>query len=109
MKVIDLLNKIANGEEPKKIKYNGNVYEYEEYGYFSDDIGYIFDKYYPSGKVLNDEVEIIEEDKKIEKLNDNDLELETINTRCWEYNFSQVKDKINEIIEVLNEKIFNNA
>ena len=29
MKVIDLLNKIANGEEvPKKIKYDGSIYEY---------------------------------------------------------------------------------
>lgn len=31
MKVIDLLNKIANGEEvPKKIKYKGTSYEYKE-------------------------------------------------------------------------------
>lgn len=32
MKVIDLLNKIANGEEvPKKIKYKNKIYEWKEY------------------------------------------------------------------------------
>ena len=31
MKVIDLLNKIANGEEvPYRIKYNGRIYEYAD-------------------------------------------------------------------------------
>ena len=31
MKIIDLLNKIANGEEvPKKIKYKGSIYTYLE-------------------------------------------------------------------------------
>ena len=30
MKIIDLLNKIANGEEvPKKIKYRGHIYQYQ--------------------------------------------------------------------------------
>ena len=32
MKIIDLLNKIANGEEvPKKIKYKNKIYEWKEY------------------------------------------------------------------------------
>lgn len=30
IKVIDLLNKIANGEIPSKIKYNNLIYEYLE-------------------------------------------------------------------------------
>ena len=68
MKIIDLLNKIANGEEvPKKIKHKmieGNTVEE-----LLDNLKYIYgvfnDSYY---KALNSEIEIIEENKKIEKL-----------------------------------------
>lgn len=64
MKIIDLLNKKANGEEmPKKIKYKNDIYEYEDYDYFSVNRGYFFDKYNVSG-MLNEEVEIIEEETK---------------------------------------------
>ena len=71
MKVIELLNKIANGEEvPKKIKY---CYEYE---YKEDELGFIdyiniitgthlFGEDYVMDDInLNQEVEIIEEEKK---------------------------------------------
>ena len=76
MKLIDLLNKIANGEHPKKFKLhlltdyiyelndNGNYYNITTDEEFTESINLIF--------CLNDEVEIIEdipkEDKKIEKL-----------------------------------------
>lgn len=73
MKIIDLLNKIANGEEvPKKIKLDNYVFEfnktYEQYHnkYETNLLEHISDYNY-SG--LNDEVEIIEEDKDIKKLN----------------------------------------
>lgn len=78
IKIIDLLNKIANGEEvPKKIKYNNKIYEYYERlenifnykqivnGKYIDD--YFNDNYFIDS-ILNDEVEIIEEPKKIEKV-----------------------------------------
>lgn len=71
IKIIDLLNKIANGEEvPKKIKYEENYYELKEkyneyweqfeYGYKTHTGGYlnIWRK-----DVLNDEVEILDEPK----------------------------------------------
>lgn len=74
MKVIDLLNKIANGEAPRKIRYGEIEYTYDSY---RCDIGYV-DKSYPPYKwfineikdldtteVLNDEIEII--DDKLEK------------------------------------------
>ena len=72
MKVIDLLNKIANGEEvPKKIKYDGNLYFYckpcniyEIDG--NDDL--CGKDLYNMLDNLNDEVEIIEEEKEIEKI-----------------------------------------
>ena len=77
MKVIDLLNKIANGEEvPKKIKINDIEFEiYTEspnidYKLANGQSTYLFQDYiYCYGEIkLNDEVEIIEEDKEIEKI-----------------------------------------
>jgi hypothetical protein len=81
MKVIDLLNKIANGEEaPKKIKYDNTIYEYNEQydyknelqiNYYSVDKGEdFFNEVYCFS--LNDEVEIIEENKK--ELHANNIE-----------------------------------
>ena len=69
IKVIDLLNKIANGEEvPKKIKYEnrilylddeGNEYEPTFNYYDKDGENALFEGWI--GQYLNDEVEIIEE------------------------------------------------
>lgn len=74
MKVIDLLNKIANGEEvPKKVKVGYYYYEYEENGEYintenTEDLLFDFDSYYPLERCLNVEAEVIEEDKKIRKI-----------------------------------------
>ena len=77
IKVIDLLNKIANNEEvPKKIKYKDNVYYLGKnmvdlHTYQTEEsnttrkLSLIIDNEYLN---LNDEVEIIEEPKKIEKI-----------------------------------------
>ena len=74
MKVIDLLNKLANGEVPKKIKYDNDIYEYnkdyQDYGYFNTGIDrYItlIENELNSVFNLNEEVEIIEDTPK-EKL-----------------------------------------
>lgn len=66
MKIIELLNKIANGEEvPKKVRFAGIIFEYDE-----DD--QMYNNYEHENicdyAFLNDEVEIIEEEKKIEKI-----------------------------------------
>lgn len=72
MKIIDILNKIANGEEvPKKIKYDARIMEYDhnkqDYnGYYSNGNGnwlfqYLFDKCRDTKHFINDEVEILEE------------------------------------------------
>ena len=110
MKVIDLLNKIANGEEvPKKIKYRKCIFEYEEKfkDYFTKN-GIITTTYDSNGifrnifalynTSLNDEIEIIEEDKKIEKL-------EYIENGEFVEVPSNVilMNKINEIIDYLEE------
>lgn len=72
IKIIDLLNKIANGEEiPKKIKFNGNIYEYKWSNVWQESCYINNDKYRWWEDVyldrdLNEEVEIIEKSKKIE-------------------------------------------
>lgn len=98
MKVIELLNKIANGEEvPKEIKYRDAEYIFNsDIGYYIPDLGeQLFTKLF-----INDEVEIIEEDKKIEKIHwkscaDN---LKEVNG-----NIDELSKKINEIIDYLEE------
>ena len=63
--VIQLLNKIANGEEvPEKIKYRGLMYYQDGRGYFHDETEYTTERAFLEGvrtdMVLNEEVEIIE-------------------------------------------------
>ena len=97
MRVIDILNKIANGEEvPEKIKVDDKYYCYDEtdsaefYRYRT----ILEDELLTDYANLNDEVEIIEEDKKIEKLTASSTNM-----------FNQaLVDKINEIIDYLNKE-----
>jgi hypothetical protein len=105
MKVIDLLNKIANGEEvPKKICYeeyiwtwNGEYYDNKKECLFEDYI----DKKYVITEVLTDEIELIEEDKEIEELNlDTDKLRGTETPRAIDY---LLESKINELARKLNE------
>lgn len=108
MKVIDILNKIANGGAiPYRIKYNENVYYYDlnlEW-YIREDLKneLFIDRHH-----LRDNIEIIEdpqEHKIPEKLSEyadvsGDL-------ACgWSFGEKKLKDKINEIIDYLEE---NNA
>lgn len=74
IKVIDLLNMISKGEEvPKKIKVFGGEFEFlyqsGDRTYFDYDGDYLFSDEYDWENNLNNEVEIIEEEKEIEKLN----------------------------------------
>lgn len=97
MKIIDLLNKIANGEEtPDKFIYEKTVFTKENNGGYTDEDGdnltaWIFTDY----SNLNDEIEIIK-DKKIEKLNFMTAETQKEKNRL-------IKDKINEIIDKMEE------
>ena len=68
MKVIELLNKIANGEEvPKKIKYLYYEYEFneeeKEYQRLQNEIIYGLGEDRRLDFVLDDEVEIIQEEE----------------------------------------------
>ena len=107
MKIIDLLNKIANGEEiPNKIKYNGEIYERNLYNnkYYRENNKDrdLLDTYLANEEVYNSEIEIIEEDKKIEKFN---IDKEPLKggelVRAIDY---IIEAKINEIIDHINKQ-----
>ena len=92
---------------PYKIKYNERIFEYAEEikWYLRDDMKCELSN---SKKCLNDEVEIIEEDKKIEKLESyiscgwngtcKDLKRDDLFN-----DLKKIGNKINEIIDKLNE------
>lgn len=106
MKVIELLNKIANGE----IEANKNFcYKGEEYRHIDN----LFGDYYVE-EVLNNDVEVIEEDKKIEKADlpnyfeigvDKYKDVEHIYNQCVNIHDNTVylQNKLNEIIDKINE------
>lgn len=106
MRVIDLLNKIANNEEiPKKIKYLGKEYEREPCYMLYEATGQCDELGFKS--LLNREVEIIDEEKKIKKLKPELLKLRD-EEEHWEYvdylrtNVHFLAEKVNEIIDILN-------
>lgn len=105
MKVIDLLNKIANGEEvPKKIKYENYVYEYEQEHLDYQKIGSNMDIYlfeHHSNFILNCEVEIIEEDKEIELIPIKDFNI-SYNLGFIDYkNIEVLKEYLNKDFQVI--------
>ena len=97
MKIIDLLNKIANGEGvPKKI----NVYSYlwtfdiEKHDYTNIHNTVLFNDFIDNiiTDSLNDEVEIIEEEKEIKKFDTNKF-----------HDIDELVYKINDLIDVIND------
>ena len=121
MKVIDILNKINNNEEvPKKIKFDDTVFEYDkeqkEYNHRKDDGFYETLLYrvmttHFIDVLLEAEVEVIEENKRIEELSHKGyLELKE-----GYYNLEDIlngirtdlerhQDKINEVVQVINKE-----
>ena len=114
IKIIDLLNKIANGEEvPEKIKYKNEIYKrYQNistnnlyYYQVPNKCKFLIDQL-SSAIDLLDEVEILNEAKedKIQKiyhcetgLTQNEVEIFITE------NLNQMVDKINELIDAVNE------
>jgi len=99
IKIIELLNKIANGEDvPQEIKYEEEIYYYDESitDYRCGEIGYyLFDKGFEDDTrtFLKDEIEIIEDDKKIEKIG-----------KGHYIEDEEVLEKIDEIIDYINKE-----
>ena len=112
MKVIDILDRIANGEEvPKHIHIRDvDSYTWQEdvKEYWSDrDENNLLSDLDLSSTNLKEDVEIIEEDKKIEKMTPlNNVsgasDLVAISQMQWENNL-RIERKINEIIDYLEE------
>ena len=110
--VYDLLGLIKDGKAPKKIMYNDNVYEFNEYDYrcivTEIERGFVdrrLIKNYNQNlqSSLNEKVEILEEDKPIiEKIN---LDREPLKgkevPRAIDY---LLEGRINEIIDYINRK-----
>lgn len=118
IKVIDLLNMISKGEEvPKKIKYREMIYHIcYEYGDYESDIEeyrfadtkehyYLFEDI-DMLKCLNDEIEIIEEEKKIpEKLELPSFnEFKTMTPEARYVVTAKEYDVLNDIIDFLKSK-----
>ena len=103
--IYDLLGLIKEGKAPKKI----DTYDYlwtfnnDEKDYVNGSNILLFGEY-SSAEIttfLNDEVEVIEEEKKIEKLNLDTDELKGKETvRAIDY---LLECKINELIDVIND------
>ena len=104
MKVIDLLN-TALDELPKKIKMEDKTYtlfidEDTNYHYYQDDKCKYFMLSISCLEELNEEVEIIEEDKKIEN---NFQYIYGCDNDKIDANFENIKVTLEDIIKVINE------
>ena len=107
IKIIDLFNKIANDEEvPKKIKYFGEIYEYSEdmKFYYQNDFS-MYRDFFTEGNCLNDEVEILEEEKEIEKIGKiYDGFTDSYYDTCLEKTIKKVDELVDEINKLKKEK-----
>lgn len=115
MKIIDLLVKISQGERmPKKIKYEGYVWEYDKVAkdYYRNDIDeeyiYLFQDLFKkeTGFFINNEVEIIEEDKKIIRLEfeEGNIEDKLFLARYITHNRAKINELIDEVNKLKEEK-----
>lgn len=102
--IYELLGLVKDGKAPKKIKYEDEIWECSKEEYYSCKDGSILlgDLFfnYKIQTFINDEVEIIEEPKKIEK-----LELESGKIDNQEFIAKYIthnRYKINELIDEIN-------
>lgn len=102
IKIIDLLNKITNGEKSINVetKYDSDDWVKNDF-LLSLYIEFKHKNNYEIVKFLNDYVEILEESKKIEK-----IDFRTLNTQK-EKNRA-MKDTINKLIDEINNLKENN-
>lgn len=114
MKIIDLLNKINNGEEvPEKVKFDNTIFKYDkkqqEYnnkkdnGYYETLLYRVMTTHFID-VLLRAEVEVIEENKEIKELNKISYD-EFKYTDC-KHRFDLINieyDKINELVQAVNE------
>ena len=109
IKIIDLLNKIANGEEvPKKIKNNSNSYVLNENATAIDNI-YRTNNHIGKGWfnkedfLLNDTVEIIEEQQDIDIQNLHDINIDEVMTLDNDKRIITALANINVLIQAVKQ------
>ena len=111
MKVIDLLNKIANGEEvPEKILYKEKIFEFDKLekcyitSNFDNSVMNDLSIYLDDGlnmNSLNDEVEILEEQQ--------DIDIQPLNPQTnyfkdgTDFVYKLMYDKINELVQAVKQ------
>ena len=114
----ELLGLVKDGKTPKKIKFRNEIYEYENHikdGFIDyvgiekeDDEAFYLSSYIGNNyisDIFTDEVEIIEELKKIEKedLFKLDKRMSKASLVAWQKaNNGILKKKINELIDEIN-------
>ena len=113
IKIIDLLIKIAKKEAPKRIKFQNKIWDFDNDAQDYNDrkkyllADYMNDHIYKS-VFLNEEVEIIEEEKEIEKIrmNGNCFFSESIEAWINKEKSSAycefLSNKINELVDEVN-------
>ena len=101
MKVIDIMQKVAN-KEIFKFKIDGELYYVDKSNYICEQDGNRVE-WYIDDDWLNMGAEIIEEDKKIEKIRQLCEYPHTDIYECWDIKEEMLVNKINEIIDKINE------
>ena len=92
----ELLGMLKDGIAPKKIKYDNCIFKYDGIYYMTEDDTTYLDEYCDLSRVLNEEVEILEEKKIPEKLTTEYLAKSSQRVQ------DDILDKINEIIDYLD-------
>ena len=105
IEIMDLLHKIYNLDDmPKKIIFENCVWGYcSEFQDYQSERGYLFGDYMcninETGKFLNAEVEIIEEDKAIEKLG---KIYDGFSDSYYDTCLIKIAQKVDEVIDAVN-------
>ncbi len=109
IKVIDLLNKIANGEEvPEKVKYCGAEYSYldhrKDYKNMKLDFdSCIIDSKYHNLDWLNDTVEILEEQQDIDIQNIEEIKFSEGDKEHLGFGVDLAHTKINALVQAVKQ------
>lgn len=96
--IYELLGLVKDGKAPEEVRYDDTIYEYSEVNDFYYCNGFsLYRDFVTNGNCLNNEVEIIEKSKKIEKIE--------CSVESW-FTPSQadieIIKKLNELIDEIN-------
>lgn len=114
--IYELLGLVKDGKAPKKIKYDGDKYTYNDCkDYEIDSSNYNLFETITVTFILNDTVEIIEDNDKLEKIKwnekesragilrtDQEIEVLAKRTETLKKKIAELVDHINKIEEALN-------